>query len=63
MHSVTNIMGIPWLVYPYAQYKYFVDIYTYFVFMINKMCNIGHKVTSECPYEIGYKQMLLPNYI
>ena len=26
MHSITNVMGIPWLVYPYAQYKYLVSI-------------------------------------
>ena len=28
-------------------------IFTYFVFMINEMCNVGRKITSERSYDIG----------
>ena len=28
-------------------------IVTYFVFMINEMCNVGRKITSERSYDIG----------
>ena len=36
-------------------------IFTYFVFMINEMCNVGRKITSERSYYIAQTLGMLYN--